>query len=54
MMRSLYQNLKLENIIIILFPFAIISGPAIPDILAVILGLYFLYCIFKYETLFIN
>ena len=47
MIRSLYQNLKLENIIIIFFPFAIISGPAIPDILAVILGLYFLYCIFK-------
>ena len=51
---SLYKNLKLENIIIILFPFAIITGPAIPDILAVILGLYFLYNIIKKKKFYYN
>ena len=51
---SLYKNLKLENIIIILFPFAIITGPAIPDILAVILGLYFLYNIIKKRNFYYN
>ena len=51
---SLYKNLKLENIIIILFPFAIITGPAIRDILAVILGLYFLYNIIKKRNFYYN
>ena len=44
------KKLKIEKIIIILFPFLIISGPAIPDIFAIILILFFLYKIYKYKN----
>ena len=44
------KNLKIEEILIILFPFLIITGPAIPDISALLLILIFLYKIYKYKN----
>ena len=44
------KNLKIEEILIILFPFFIITGPAIPDIGALLLILIFLYKIYKYKN----
>ena len=44
------KDLKIEEILIILFPFLIITGPAIPDISAILLVLIFLYKIYKYKN----
>jgi len=48
------KKLKLEEILITLFPFLIITGPAIPDISAVIIICIFIYKIFKNKNFKIN
>lgn len=44
---NLIKKLKIEEILIILFPFIIITGPALPDISGVILILIFFYNFFR-------
>ena len=46
-MKNYLTNFKFENIIILLIPVALISGPAIPDIMAFCLSVYFLIYIIK-------
>ena len=44
------KDLKIEEILIIIFPFLIITGPAIPDISALLLILIILYKVYKYKN----
>ncbi len=42
MINKFYQNSNIEKFIIIIFPLLLITGPALPDITAVLLSIYFL------------
>ena len=42
MINKFYQNSNIEKFIVIIFPLLLITGPALPDITAVLLGIYFL------------
>ncbi len=42
MINKFYQNCNIEKFIITIFPFLLITGPALPDITAVLLSIYFL------------
>ena len=53
-MKNYFTNFKFENIIILLIPAALISGPAIPDIMAFCLSIYFLISIIKKKDFYIN
>ena len=53
-MKNYFINFKFENIIILLMPAALISGPAIPDIMAFCLIIYFLICLIKKKNFYIN
>ena len=53
-MKNFLTNFKFENIIILLIPAALISGPAIPDIMAFCLSIYFLISIIKKKDFYIN
>ena len=44
---KIIKNIKIEEIIIIIFPFIIITGPALPDTLALVLIIYFLINFYK-------
>ena len=50
-MKNYLINFKFENFIIFLIPVALITGPAIPDIMAFCLCIYFLTCIIKKKKL---
>ena len=49
-MPYLFKRFKLEEVLIIIFPFLIISGPAIPDITAFIIITIFIYKNLKYKN----
>ena len=42
MINKFYQNSNIEKFIVIIFPLLLITGPALPDITAVLLSIYFL------------
>ena len=52
MINKFYQNSNIEKFIIIIFPLLLITGPALPDITAVLLSIYFL--LFKIKNLVDN
>ena len=53
-MKNYFINFKFQNIIILSIPIALITGPAIPDIFALILSIYFLMCIINKNKFYIN
>ena len=53
-MKNYLINFKFENIIIFLIPVALITGPAIPDIMAFCLSIYFLINIIKKKKFHTN
>ena len=48
---DIIKKIKIEDLIIIFFPFVIITGPALPDILACVLIFYFLINYYKEKNL---
>ena len=49
--KDIIKKIRIEDLIIIFFPFVIITGPALPDILACVLIFYFLINYYKEKNL---